>query len=110
MILVSLAAGIVVLLAAWAQAERRQEAAVLFAVGLAGPVWFYAVSGWEHAPAIALSTLAFACVLRGSAGWALFLAGLCLGAGATLRTRSCCSRQACCWQDGCGREPSARWG
>jgi len=85
MILVSLAAGIVVLLAAWAQAERRQEAAVLFAVGLASPVWFYAVSGWEHAPAIALSTLAFACVLRGSAGWALFLAGLCLGAGATLR-------------------------
>jgi hypothetical protein len=85
MILVSLAAGIVALFAAWAQAERRQEAAVLFAVGVASPLWFYAVSGWEHAPAIALSSLAFACVLRGPEGWAPFLAGLCLGAGATLR-------------------------
>ena len=58
---------------------------MLFAVGVASPLWFYAVSGWEHAPAIALSSLAFACVLRGPEGWAPFLAGLCLGAGATLR-------------------------
>jgi hypothetical protein len=85
MILVSLVSGLIVLLAAWAQAERRQEAAVLMALGVASPLWFYAVSGWEHAPAIALSTLAFAWGMRGPGASAPLIAGLALGAGATLR-------------------------
>ena len=85
MILLSLAAGLVILAAAWRLAEERDGVAVLLSLAIAGPLWFYAISGWEHAPAVALSTLAFAVAVRSSAATAPLLAGLCLGAGATQR-------------------------
>ena len=52
MILLSLAAGLVILAAAWRLAEERDGVAVLLSLAIAGPLWFYAISGWEHAPAI----------------------------------------------------------
>ena len=85
MVAVSLAAAAVVLLAAWSLAGAAEGAPVLLALGLAGPLWFYAVSGWEHAPAIALSTAAFAVAIASPWRMAPLLAGICLGAGATLR-------------------------
>ncbi len=92
MILVSLAAGVVILLGAWALAGRGMTsatgpsgAAVVLALGVAGPLWFYAVSGWEHAPAVAFSTVAFAIAIRSRWGVMPLVAGVCLGAGATLR-------------------------
>jgi hypothetical protein len=92
MILVSLAAGVVILVGAWALAGRGlatapglSGAAVVLALGLAGPLWFYAVSGWEHAPAVALSTAAFAVAVRSQSIVMPLVAGACLGAGATLR-------------------------
>ena len=45
-------------------ARRTTALAIVVAVGLGGPLWFYAVSGWEHAPAVAFGTAAFAWVLR----------------------------------------------
>ena len=50
-------------------------------------MWFYAVSGWEHAPAVAFGTAAFACVLRSPAASrsAPWIAGALVGAGASLR-------------------------
>ena len=85
MILISLAAAALILAAGWRLADRGQGVVVLLALGIAGPLWFYAISGWEHAPAVAFSTLAFALAVRSPAGAAPLLAGLCLGAGATLR-------------------------
>jgi hypothetical protein len=85
MIVVTLVAGLLALHAASLQAQRGQAAAVLTAAGLAGPLWFYAISGWEHAPAVALSTLAFAAIVRGPVHVAPLVAGLCLGAGGALR-------------------------
>ena len=85
MILVSLAAALLVLLCAWLQAEGNESVPVMLALGLASPFWFYAVSGWEHAPAVALSTAAFAIIVRAPARFAPLAAGLCLGMGANLR-------------------------
>ncbi|MEO7272346.1 MAG: hypothetical protein ABIX28_05665 [Vicinamibacterales bacterium] len=85
MILVSLVAGIVILAAAWRLAEAGDGVPVLVSLGIAGPLWFYAISGWEHAPAVAFSTVAFALAIRSPAARAPLLAGLCLGAGATQR-------------------------
>jgi hypothetical protein len=85
MVLVSLLAAAVILIASARLAERGQNGAVLLTLGIAGPLWFYAISGWEHAPAVAFSTAAFALAVRSSSGAAPFLAGVSLGAGATLR-------------------------
>ena len=85
MILVSLAAGLVILAGAWRLAEDGDGIPVMLALGIAGPLWFYAISGWEHAPAVALSTVAFALAVRSPAALAPLLAGVCLGAGATQR-------------------------
>ncbi len=85
MVVVSLASALVILVAAGRLAERGQDIAVLLALGIAGPLWFYAISGWEHAPAVAFSTAAFAVAIRSPARAAPLMAGLCLGAGATLR-------------------------
>lgn len=85
MILVSLLAGAVILASTWRLAPDGDGIAVLLALGIAGPLWFYAISGWEHAPAVAFSTLAFALAVRSPSAFAPLVAGLCLGAGATQR-------------------------
>ena len=63
LIVISLVSSAVVLWAAARMAERRDRVAVLLALGLGSPLWFFAVSGWEHAPAIAFSSAAFAVAL-----------------------------------------------
>jgi len=85
MILVSLLAGAAILASTWRLAEDGDGIPVLLALGIAGPLWFYAISGWEHAPAVAFSTLAFAIAVRSPSAFAPLLAGVCLGAGATQR-------------------------
>lgn len=81
----SLVAAGVILIAAWRFAAPSQAVPVLVALGLGSPLWFYGVSGWEHAPAVAFGTAGFVCaaVGRGRAVW--LLSGLLAGAGATLR-------------------------
>jgi hypothetical protein len=59
--------------------------AVVAALGIASPLWFYAVSGWEHAPAVACGTAAFAVAVRRRGRTAMLLAGALVGAGATIR-------------------------
>lgn len=59
--------------------------AVVVALGLASPLWFYAVSGWHHAAGMALGTAAFMLALTQGSARAPFLAGLSLGGGAVLR-------------------------
>jgi hypothetical protein len=83
----SILAAAIVLIASMALAPLRLRWAVAIAMGLGGPLWFYAVSGWEHAPAIALSTAAFAVALRSSMpiDKTAVLAGVLVGAGAALR-------------------------
>ena len=87
MIVLSIAAAAVVLASACALAPASQRLAVAIAVGLGGPLWFYAVSGWEHAPAIAFGTAAFAWALRSSVSSpkAAMVAGALVGAGAAVR-------------------------
>jgi hypothetical protein len=87
LIALSIVAAAVVVLASWKLAPARYGLAVIVAIGLGGPLWFYAVSGWEHAPAVAFGTAAFAWALRSPVGsrWAPTVAGALLGAGATLR-------------------------
>jgi hypothetical protein len=90
MIALSIVAAAVVLVSACALAPAPQRLAVAIAVGVGGPLWFYAVSGWEHAPAIAFGTAAFAWALRApsptlSAGSAPLVSGALVGAGAALR-------------------------
>jgi hypothetical protein len=57
----------------------------LLAVGLAGPLWFYAVSGWEHAQAVACGAVAFAVAMRAPDLRSASLAGALLGFGVTQR-------------------------
>jgi hypothetical protein len=83
--LVSLLAAAVILYAAAALAAPRDRVAVLVALGLGGPLWFFAVSGWEHAPGVAFGTAAFACAAKWRHTAAPWTAGLLLGAGATQR-------------------------
>lgn len=87
LIVLSLVAAAVVLVASSMLAPAKYELATVIAVGLGGPLWFYAVSGWEHAPAVAFGTAAFACVLRSPAASrsAPWIAGALVGAGASLR-------------------------
>ncbi len=83
----SILSAAIVLVASMALTPLRLRWAVAIAVGVGGPLWFYAVSGWEHAPAIALSTAAFAFALRSSMPIerTAMIAGVLLGAGAALR-------------------------
>ena len=84
MIVISVIAGWLAVYCA-ARLAPALHAAVIAAVGLASPLWFYAVSGWHHAAGMALGTAAFACVLTANTRYAPLLAGLSLGAGAALR-------------------------
>jgi hypothetical protein len=85
LVLITVVSGALALFAAWKIAPARDAVLALVALGLAGPLWFYAVSGWEHAPAVALGAGAFAFAIRGRSRLAPVVAGLLLGAGATLR-------------------------
>ena len=87
MIALSIVAAGIVLVAVCVLAPTPQRLAVAIAVGLGGPLWFYAVSGWEHAPAVAFGTAAFAWALRARSDsrFAGFIPGALIGAGAALR-------------------------
>jgi hypothetical protein len=86
LIALSIVAAGIVLIASWKLAPPDVGVAVLVALGLAGPLWFYAVIGAEYAPALAFGTAAFA-VAASSVGrkWSPFIAGALVGTGATLR-------------------------
>lgn len=83
----SILSAAIVLIASMALAPRHLRWAVAIALGLGGPLWFYAVSGWEHAPAVALSTAAFAVALRSAQPIerTAVIAGVLVGASAALR-------------------------
>ncbi len=66
LIALSVLAAAVVLYATVRLAPAGLEVPVLLTIGLAGPLWFYAVSGWEHALAVACGTAAYACAMRAS--------------------------------------------
>ena len=90
MVVLSVIAGWATLLCAARLAPPHARVAVIVALGLASPLWFYAISGWHHAAGMALGTAAFVLALTtagpgGLSARAPFLAGLALGAGATLR-------------------------
>lgn len=69
-------------------------------LGLCTCFWFYAVLPWEHVPAAALSTSAFAVALRGRTLGSIVLAGFMLGCGATLRDESLLLLPGLLWAHG----------
>jgi hypothetical protein len=81
----SILAAAVVLAASVRLAPRDLGVPVIVTLGLAGPLWFYAISGWEHAPAIACATAAFAVATLWASPRTAFFAGALAGAGAALR-------------------------
>ena len=85
MIVVTLIGAAVTLYAARRLSLERDRFVTVLALGLASPLWFYAVSGWEHAPAVGLGVLGFALALHSPSRAAAFLAGAAVGAGATVR-------------------------
>ena len=85
MIVLTLAAAALMLYAARRLAPDRDAAVVVLGLGLASPLWFYAVSGWEHAPGVALGTLGFALAVTSQSPAFALLAGMAVGAGATIR-------------------------
>ena len=99
--LLSLLSCALTLWATWQLSPRGWGAALPIVIGLATPLWFYAVIESEHAPAVALAACAFALVLgrgdgRLSSGARLssrpytapLIAGLALGAAAAIRDES----------------------
>jgi hypothetical protein len=85
LILLSILGAIATLAAVGWIAPPPFAVAVLIAVGLGSPLWFYAVSGWEHAPAVAFGTAAFALAAGRRGPGAAIAAGILLGTGAVLR-------------------------
>lgn len=85
LIIVSLLSAGVILYAAWRLAPEAEGVAVLVALGAGSPLWFYAISGWEHAPAVALGVSGFACAVLCPHRVAAMLGGVLVGAGAALR-------------------------
>ena len=85
LVVISLLSAAVILYAAAVLAPAKDRVAVLVALGLGGPLWFFAVSGWEHAQAVAFGAAAFACAAKWQSRAAPWIAGLLLGAGATQR-------------------------
>ena len=83
--LLSVCAAFAVLLAVRHLAPAGLKTAAVVSVGLASPLWSYAVLGWEHAPAVAFSTIAFAIAAWSTNRWSSVFAGAFLGAGALLR-------------------------
>ena len=85
MVLVAIASGCVILAATRGLVAGPAAMILLVALGIGSPLWFYVVTPWEHAPAVALGTVAFALAWRGDTRLAPVIAGLALGAGATMR-------------------------
>lgn len=85
MILLSLVSAAAVLWSAGRLAPAAVRHWIILALGLASPLWFYAVTGWQHAPGMAFGTAAFASALAGTGAGAPLAAGISLGLGATLR-------------------------
>ena len=85
MVLASILAAAVVLMATARMAPADLQLPAVLALGVGSPLWFYAVTGWEHAPAIALSTAGFALAMGSDRrGWPV-MAAMLVAAGATLR-------------------------
>jgi hypothetical protein len=85
MVVVTLVAGLAVMYATAKMADPPLRPFVLLAIGVAGPLWFYAISGMEHAPAVAFGTAAFVCAMRVDEPTHAPLAGALLGLGAIQR-------------------------
>jgi hypothetical protein len=85
LVLISIAGAVVTLWAACRLAPAAAGVAVLIALGIGSPLWFYAVSGWEHAPAVAFGTAAFALAVGAGGMLPAAAAGFLLGTGAVLR-------------------------
>lgn len=86
MVGLSILAAAAVVFATLALAPPGCKLPAVVAIGVAGPLWFYAISGWEHAPAVAFGAAAFAVAWRGRPHWrSAALAGVLAGLGATLR-------------------------
>ena len=86
--LLSLLAIAMTLWATWRLSPRGWAGAAMPVVaGLATPLWFYGVIESEHAPAVALSTVAFVVALSpgGDERKKALIAGLTLGAAASIR-------------------------
>ena len=65
LIMLSIVGAVATLWAASVLVPAGGRAALLVALGIGSPLWFYGVSGWEHAPAVALGTAAFALSVGG---------------------------------------------
>jgi hypothetical protein len=85
MVVISVLCAWVTLICSARLAPSGARVPVLIALGLASPLWFYAVSGWHHAAGMAFGTAAFLLALTQPGPLAPWLAGLSLGAGAALR-------------------------
>lgn len=85
MIAVTILAGIATLWATARLSPPELRPYTLVAAGLAGPLWFFAVSGWEHAQAVACGAVAFALAARGTRVRSAAIAGMVLGLGVTQR-------------------------
>jgi hypothetical protein len=82
-----LGSGLTMAAAAWLS-PRASRAVIGAVLGLATCFWFYAALPWEHVPAAALSTLAFASAVRGGTPARMVCAGVLLGCAASLRDES----------------------
>ena len=80
--LLSLISAVAILWVSSRLVEERTIPWIPLVVGLATPLWFYAVTESEHAPAVALGGAAF--IVASTAGSSA-AAGLLLGAGAAIR-------------------------
>jgi hypothetical protein len=85
MIAISVIAAWLTLVCSSRLAPPRARVAVVLALGLGSPLWFYAVSGWHHAAAMAAGIAAFMASLSLTGSLAPVAAGFSLGAGAALR-------------------------
>ena len=85
MIAVTILAGLATLWATARMSAPELRPWALLAAGLAGPLWFFAVSGWEHAQAVACGAVAFAIAMQGATPARAALAGAVLGVGVTQR-------------------------
>lgn len=85
MMAVTVLAGLVTLWATARMSAPEIRPYTLLAAGLAGPLWFYAVSGWEHAQAVTCGAVAFAIAMQTATAWRAALAGAVLALGVTQR-------------------------
>ena len=85
MIVLSVLAGWATLVCVGRLAPPSTRVVTVATIGLASPLWFYAVSGWHHALGMAAAAAAFALAWTNTARAAPLYAGLALGAGAILR-------------------------